>query len=92
MGRTIEARLKRLEVLHHDRIRANHWVPILRYPWDLPAEARADWLAEQLACTCRPGWPGKGYGALVPGKAPSTEQWAERARDYYQRRDRDAEP
>jgi hypothetical protein len=92
MRRTLDARLKRLEGLQRGRASARHWIPILRYPWDLPDEAQADWLAEQLACACRPGCPGKRYGALVPAKAPTVEQWAQRARDYYQRRDRDAEP
>jgi hypothetical protein len=78
--------LKRLEALQRSRAGVRHRIPVLFYPWDLPDEARDAWLAEQLACTCRPNCPGKGYGALVPQKAPSVEAWAQRARDYYQRR------
>jgi hypothetical protein len=85
----LDDRLRRLERAHQGRIRADHWIPILRFPWDLPDEAQADWLTAQLACTCRPGCPGKRYGALVPANAPSPEAWAQRARDYYQRRAHD---
>jgi hypothetical protein len=82
----LDDRLRRLEHAHQGRIGAQHWIPVLFYPWDLPDEAKAAWLAEQLACTCRPGCSGKGYGALMPAKAPSPEAWAERARQYSERR------
>jgi hypothetical protein len=92
MARAIETRLRRLERLRRDRDQTEHWIPILFYPWDLPYEVKDVWLAEQLACTCRPGCPGKGYSALLPAKAPTVEQWVQQAQDYYQRRARDADP
>lgn len=84
----LEKRISRIEAYRQDRAREGHWIPILFSPWDLPDDAQELWLAEQLACVCRPGCPGKRCGALLPQKAPSVEAWTQRAREYYQRRQR----
>jgi hypothetical protein len=63
-----------------------HFIPILFQPWDLDLAARDAWLAEQLACDCRPECPGKRVGALVPEKAPSAKAWAERCQQWQAKR------
>jgi hypothetical protein len=82
----LERRIIRIEAYQRARDTEGHWIPVLCYPWDLPDDAQEVWLAEQRACTCTPGCPGKRYGALLPAKAPSVEAWSERVQQYYARR------
>lgn len=89
--RDLEKHISCIEAYQHDRASEGHWIPLLFSLWDLPDDARHVWLAEQRACACMPGCPGKCYGALLPQKAPSAEAWAKRAQTYYaQRRVHDA--
>jgi hypothetical protein len=82
----LKKRISRIEAYRRDRVSEGHWIPVLFYPWELPDDAQEVWLAEQRACACTPGCPGKRYGALLPEKAPSVEAWAERAQQYYAQR------
>jgi hypothetical protein len=89
--RDLDRRLHTLEVRQHQGQAGAHFIAILQFPWDLHAEDEERWLAEQLACDCRPNCPGKRVGALLPEKAPSAEAWAERCRQWPRTRDPAAE-
>jgi hypothetical protein len=83
--REIERRLHNLEVRQHHGQADAHVISVLQYPWGLHAEDQEPWLAEQLACDCRPDCPGKHVGALVPAKC-TAEAWTARAQAFYAQR------
>lgn len=82
---SVRTRLTRLEASQRRQRPHEHFINVVRVPWDELDEAR--WLRE-LPCACGAvGCPQRRIGLREPEKAPSAEAWAERWQVWQQTRD-----
>ena len=82
-----ETRLRRLETRQLRPV--SHFVSTVHIPWEVDEDDEAAWLCA-LVCPCgQRACQAFRIGAILPEKAPSTEDWAERARQYQEGRRHD---